>query len=210
MADVRATLAALGQLDDTLMICVGDRGPTGAGRDRREPVPDPSAIRVPFHLSWPAMGLTGDRTDDRLVAGVDIAPTILDAAGLMGAGVPAMDGHSLLGSYRRERLLIEWWREKARGAPRSWASHLTGTRQYTEYYDTVLDRSGNPVGSGRVVFREYYDLVRDPGRSDNLLRHATPGAERDLGIPVLAAQLALDRASAGTVAAPVSGRPPSP
>ncbi|MBC6459431.1 sulfatase [Actinomadura sp. HBU206391] len=210
-AAVRVKLAELGQLENTLVLFLGDNGFSWSDHGwHRKSVPYSPAIRVPFYLSWPAAGLNTGRSDDRLVASVDIAPTILDAAGLTGARAHPMDGHSLLTSYRRERLLIEWWRERADERPQSWAAHRTGSRQYTEYYDTVLDRSGNPAGSGKVTFREYYDLERDPWQLDNLLHNATPQAERDLGIPALSAQLALDRASAGTAATPVAGHPPAP
>jgi arylsulfatase A-like enzyme len=210
-AAVRARLRDLGQLDNTLVFFIGDNGFCWADHGwHRKSVPYTPAIRVPFHVSWPAGGLGTGRTDERLVAGIDIAPTILDAAGLMEPGLYAMDGRSLLGSHSRDRLLVEWWRQRPDEQPYSWASQVTGTEQYTEYYDTHLGPKGRLAGSGNVMFREYYDLRRDPWQLTNLLHQATPQDEQALGIPALSARLALDRTSAGTADAPVPGRPPGP
>jgi hypothetical protein len=48
----------------------------------RKSVPYRPSLEVPFYLSWPGGGLGTARTDDRLTAHVDIAPTLLDAAGI--------------------------------------------------------------------------------------------------------------------------------
>ncbi|MCW2903829.1 MAG: Arylsulfatase [Streptosporangiaceae bacterium] len=211
VAAVHGRLEALGQLDNTLVFFIGDNGFSWADHGwHRKSVPYAPSVRVPFYVSWPAAGLNTGRPDDRLVANIDIAPTVLEAAGLMRTGRFALDGHSLLAPYGRDRLLLEWWRQKSDERPHSWASLVTADRQYTEYYDTRLGRGGRPAGSGKVMFREYYDLARDPGQLANLLHGATPEQEADLRIPALSARLALDRTCTGTTEAPVPGHPPSP
>ncbi|MGT2531428.1 sulfatase family protein [Streptomyces nojiriensis] len=79
----RDKLAALGQLDNTLVIYIGDNG-FGWGDHgwTKKGVPYSPAHEVPFYLSWPAGGLGSGTVDDRVVANIDIAPTILDAAGI--------------------------------------------------------------------------------------------------------------------------------
>ncbi len=187
-------LAALGQLDNTLVIYVGDNGYTWADHGwLKKSVPYSPSHQVPFYLSWPAGGLGAGTTDNRIAANIDIAPTILDAAGIV-PNTP-QDGHSLLTGYRRDHLLVEWWRQGAgTGTPNTWASYVATDRQYTEYYDLNTDANGTVSGTGQVLFREYYDLASDPYQLQNLLYQATPQQEQALGIPALAAQLAADRA----------------
>ncbi|MFG1809584.1 sulfatase [Streptomyces sp. NPDC049040] len=187
-------LAALGQLHNTLVIYLGDNGYCWGDHGwTAKSVPYRPSIEVPFYLSWPAAGLAGGTADDRVAANIDVAPTILDAAGIT-PDTP-QNGHSLLGSYRRDHLLVEWWHRGEGGNPHTWASTVSPTRQYTEYYKLHTDTSGQEVGTGELVFREYYDLVNDPYQLTNLLYQATPAQEAALGIPALAAQLAADRAA---------------
>jgi arylsulfatase A-like enzyme len=195
MQAFRRKLTTLGQLDNTLVIYISDNGRLWADHGRlAKSVPYAPAHEVPFYLSWPAGGLGTATTDNRLVANIDIAPTIFAAAGVSPSS--PHDGRSLLSSYNRDHLLLEWWRQSTgapAATPETWASYLSATRQYVEYYDLHTDTSGRPVGTGGIVFREYYDLVRDPFQLENLLYRATPTQEQALGVPALAGQLATDR-----------------
>ncbi|MEW1901198.1 sulfatase [Streptomyces sp. NPDC086147] len=191
----RDKLAALGQLDNTLVIYIGDNGFNWADHGLGgKGVPYRPAHEVPFYLSWPGGGLGGGTTDNRIVANIDIAPTVLDAAGIT-PDTPH-DGRSLLGGYSRDHLLIEWWRQgTGTEGQNTWSSYVAKDRQYTEYYELHTDASGNVGGTGRVKFREYYDLDADPYQLSNSLHQATPAQEKALGIPGLAAALAADRTS---------------
>ncbi|MFC9294705.1 sulfatase [Streptomyces sp. NPDC057011] len=186
-------LAALGQLDNTLVIYIGDNGFGWADHGwTAKSVPYRPAHEVPFYLSWPAGGLGAGTVDNRVVANIDIAPTILDAAGIT-PDTP-QDGHSLLTGYSRDHLLVEWWKQGTGGTgPKTWASYVAKDKQYTEYYDLHTDATGAVSGTGQVTFREYYDLESDPYQLQNLLYQATPQEEQALGIPALAAALAADR-----------------
>ncbi|MFC7219495.1 sulfatase [Streptomyces polyrhachis] len=186
-------LQALGQLENTLVIYIGDNGFGWADHGwTAKSVPYSPAHEVPFYLSWPAGGLGAGVNDNRLVANIDIAPTILDAAGIT-PDTP-QDGHSLLGPYSRDHLLVEWWKQgSAVGGPPTWSSYVAKDRQYTEYYDLTTDAAGAVSGSGQVKFREYYDLAGDPYQLTNRLYQATPADEAALGVSALAAALAADR-----------------
>ncbi|MFG2616285.1 sulfatase [Streptomyces sp. NPDC048507] len=190
---IREKLAALGQLENTLVIFTGDNGYTWADHGwLKKSVPYSPSHEVPFYLSWPARGLAAGTTDHRIVANIDIAPTILEAAGVPRPA--GQDGHSLLGAADRDHLLVQWWKQGTGGdGPGTWASYVAKDRQYTEYYDLHTDATGAVSGTGQVAFREYYDLVADPYQLTNLLHQATPARERALGIPELAARLAADR-----------------
>jgi arylsulfatase A-like enzyme len=121
-----------------------------------------------------------------MVATIDIKPTVLAAAGIRPDPADTVDGRSLLGDLRRERLLAEYRRDLANTPGiRDWAALRTPTWQYVENYD-------QPGG----VYREYYDLVRDPGMEDNLYADADPA--NDPPSPLLGAELAAARTCKGT------------
>lgn len=134
----------------------GDHGVAGKS------LPYSGSVRVPFMMRWPR-SLPAGSTDDRLTANIDIAPTILEAAGLSPDDEYPMDGRSLLTAGERERILLEFWRLGKRTVP-DWKALRNDTEQYTEYYDS----------DGSVIFREYYDLARDPYQLQNILADADP------------------------------------
>jgi arylsulfatase A-like enzyme len=99
----------------------------------------------------------------RWAANIDIAPTVLQAAGVQQDPSTPMDGRSLLDpTWRRDRILLEYWCNV--GLCNRWASLRTRTDQFVEYYD-----------QGEVVFREYYNLRRDPWQLVNLRRDGIRG-----------------------------------
>jgi arylsulfatase A-like enzyme len=191
---VFSTLRELGEKRRTLAIFLSDNGylwtehhlggDGHTGGQKR--VPYTESIRVPFFLRWPGHLEAGSR-DGRITGTIDIAPTVLEAAGLApDPDKPPLDGRSLLSSERRTRLLLEYKREVS--VP-TWASLRTRRYQYIEYYDA----------EGRRFFREYYDLARDPWQLRNLLHDGN--LENDPDIEPLAAQLRRDRVCAGTTGA---------
>lgn len=195
MGDFRDKLRSLGQLDNTLVLFTSDHGLCWGDHGwLRKSVPYRPSLEVPFHLSWPAGGLSGG-TDDRLTGLVDIAPTFLDAAGIT-PDTPH-DGHSLLDRANdRDHLLAEWWWNRQDKQPiHTWASYIGKSEQYTEYYRGRLGADGRPKGSGEVLFREYYDLRADPYQLTNRLHGASAEEERRLGVPGLAKGLAAARRS---------------
>jgi arylsulfatase A-like enzyme len=178
-------LAGLGELDHTLVFFLSDNGYAwGEHRHIGKFVPYTESIRVPFLVRWPGR-LPAGTVDDRLVATVDIKPTVLEAAGIAPDPGDVVDGRSLLDGRRRERLLAEYWRDQA-NAPgiRGWAALRTATWQYIENYD-------QPGGG---TFREFYDLTHDPGMQRNLLADDDSGNDPPVS---LAAELAAARACAG-------------
>lgn len=187
-------LAALGQLDNTLVIYTADNGYQWADHGLLgKSTPYSPAHEVPFYLSWPAGGRAGGITDNRIVANIDIAPTILDAAGI--TPTHSVDDKSLLTTFSRDHVLVEWWKQGSAGVKDSWASYVGKNKQYVEYYDLYTDATGKEFGTGQKTFREYYDLVNDQYQLTNKLYQATPAEEEALGIPALASQLAADRQS---------------
>jgi arylsulfatase A-like enzyme len=182
---VLGRLKAGGELDDTLLFFLSDNGYSwGEHRHVGKFVPYTESIKVPFLVSWPGR-LPAGTSDDRLVATIDIKPTVLAAAGVRPRDGDVVDGRSLLDGRRRDRLLAEYWRDQA-NAPgiRDWAALRTPTWQYIENYD-------QPGGG---TFREFYDLRTDPGMDRNLLADDDPANDPPASV---AAELAAAQTCAG-------------
>ena len=155
--DVMTTLQERGEADNTIAFFLSDNGflwgEHGVSNKR---LPYAQSVMIPFGMRWPAEVDSG--TDERFVATIDIAPTVLKAAGIPQRRNQPMDGRSLLSSeWEREDLLIEHWPSEPVPA---YAALWGDGYQYVEYYDRKLKRS---------TFREYYDLEADPWQLENLL-----------------------------------------
>lgn len=160
LALLRSELEAMDEASNTLVLFVSDNGIEWAqhGLDGKM-VPYVESIRVPFYAIWP--GHLPKTTDDRLVGNIDIAPTILEAAGI--SSTVERDGRSLLdGSWSRNRILIEGWmrNNNLKYSVPPWAGFYGADLEYVEYYRN---------GEGEPSYREYYDMKRDPFQLRNLL-----------------------------------------
>ena len=155
VARISGFLDANDETDETLAIFVSDNGISwGEHGFLGKRLPYRESVRIPLLVRWPA-GTRHDPSDDSLVANVDLAPTVLEAAGIEPRH--EFDGVSLRSATERGRLLLEQWGNYSKGLP-DWASVLTRRTQYVEYYGR----------SGRTVFRELYDLSKDPWQLTNL------------------------------------------
>ena len=119
------------------------------------------------------------------MANLDVPVTILDVLQLTPDDLLTMDGRSLVGDEERSRILFEHSSGELSGRTiPPWASIRSEDYQYVEYYD-----------GDSVVFREYYDLTRDPHQLRNLLGDDDPS--NDPNVTALSRLLAQDRACAG-------------
>jgi len=171
VAKITRTLARTGETRDTLAFFLSDNGYAwGEHRIQGKGNPYVEGVHVPLLVRWPGHVDAGT-VDRRIVAILDIAPTILDAAEIKVDPNAPMDGRSLLDpTWTRSRLLLEYWHWRGSLAP-PWASTWTRHYQYTEYYRP----------NGDISFREYYDLDRDPWQLVNLLRDGRAGNDPDVG-----------------------------
>jgi len=129
-------------------------------------------------------------TDHRLISQVDIAPTVLVAAGVTPDPNYPIDGRSLSEPSSRARSLTEYWTssdDRSVSPTPIWASLRTSQYQYVEYYAS---------DEQTVTFREYYDLANDPWELTNLL-HDRDKSD-DPGIGALERDLTADRTCSGT------------
>lgn len=153
-----AALEESGQADNTMVIYMSDHGEMlgDHGFYLKGPHFYDPAMRVPLMIRWPGMSRAGLKTD-ALVEMVDLAPTLLEAAGLPIS--PGMQGRSLAPLLSGAR-----------------SSHRDSV--YMEYYDTkptppvtatsVRTRTARLTAYHHLRTGELYDLRNDPGEFDNL------------------------------------------
>ena len=157
---VMGKLAEMGIADETLVIYMGDNGFMFGEHgliDKR--VSYETSIRVPMLMHCPAL-FEGGTVVERVVANIDIAPTVLEAMGIQKP--PHMDGRSFLPlgqgrdiPWRDFFLYVYYWEKNFPHTPTQFA--LRGDRfKYIAYY-------------GLWDTDELYDLQADPGETRNLL-----------------------------------------
>ncbi|NUQ01183.1 MAG: sulfatase [Armatimonadetes bacterium] len=162
-------LDELGLSEDTLVILVGDHGEMMGENDvffDHHSLYEGN-LHVPLLVRWPAGGLSGGRRVAPMVQHLDLAPTILAAA---GQPVPeSMEGHNLLPLLRGEssapvhkQLITQECTWQA-----SWAIR-------TETHKLIIARD---QGLHNQPPREFYDLANDPRETRNLYLEQWPLAE---------------------------------
>jgi arylsulfatase A-like enzyme len=185
---VEKVFAALGKFEerrDTLAVFISDNGYMwGEHGLASKRFPYTEAVKVPLAVRWPGH-LRAGSVDDRMVANIDLAPSILDVVEIDTNPEVPMDGRSMFAPGERDALLLEYFGADAGESP-PWASYRTHDYQYMEYYDET---------TGVLTFREYYNLNNDRWQLENLFGDADP-ANDPLG-PLLSAQLAEAKGCSG-------------
>jgi arylsulfatase A-like enzyme len=158
VARLMDALRTRGEAGNTLVIFTSDNGfmlgehGGVVGKD----LPYPASTGIPLLARWPGHFRRG-RKNAKLVANIDVAATLLDAAGVERA----TDGRSLLQRGRRSALLVEsrgsYGEDRAPRLP-AFRSLLTTRYRYAEYYRH---------NSFDLIFREYYDYGIDPWELEN-------------------------------------------
>jgi N-acetylglucosamine-6-sulfatase len=148
-----------GWLDDSVVLYMGDNGFAFGEHgliDKRQAYEE--SMRVPMLMRAP--GAAGGTVVEKVVANIDVAPTLLEAAGLRPPG--DLDGRSMLpllqdhGAPWRSELLYEYFWE--RNFPQTPTVHaLRGDRYKYIRYHGIWDAD------------ELYDLRDDPQETRNLI-----------------------------------------
>jgi len=151
-------------LENTLVIFTSDNGyfwgEHGLG-DKRAAYEE--SIRIPMVARYPALIKAGTRVSG-MVLNIDIAPTMLAAAGLKAH--PQMQGRSMLPLFAgktkgwREHFLCEYFMEQNFARVASWEAVRTSRYKYVHYLD-LKDMD------------ELYDLQADAGEMKNLIGEAS-------------------------------------
>jgi N-acetylglucosamine-6-sulfatase len=162
-----AALAETGQLDDTLVLFLGDNGyffgEHGIGPERRFAYEE--GIRSPLIARYPRRIKAGMRRRE-LVILQDLAPTIIDiAGGKPGAHIQGRALTPLLSGKTtgwRKSVLIEYWAENAY----PWLINMTYKAVRTERHKYIHWVNRNRARE----LDELYDLENDPYELVNLVR----------------------------------------
>jgi N-acetylglucosamine-6-sulfatase len=163
---LRAWLEDSGQLDNTILVFVGDNGLLEGehGMVDKRTMHEPS-IRIPMAIRYP--GLTSEpRVIEQQVLTIDMAPSLLELAG--SPAMPRIDGRS-------------WVRLVREGDPswrKSWFYYYNYEKEFpytpnvrgirTEEWKYIHYPHGD--GSPDRHLGELYDLKQDPGERFNLVR----------------------------------------
>lgn len=155
-----AKLEEKGILDDTIIIYAGDNGHLWGEHglyDKR--VAYEESIRIPFMVRYPGFIKDPGRRAGQMVLNIDLAPTILDLAGI---GIPShMQGQSMTPILRtaeakgRSSWLYEHFPVFPIPIPGMTAVR-TDTHKYVEYQDDARPR-------------QLFDLEKDPREKRNLM-----------------------------------------
>ncbi|MCY4511274.1 MAG: arylsulfatase [Acidobacteria bacterium] len=164
---------------DTLVVFMTDNGPTTrlyhAGLRAQKGSVYENGIRVPFVVRWPARLAPG--AVDAVGAHIDLAPTLLAAAGVSPPPGLAFDGLSLLPlwegraeAWPERNYVVQSHRGDAPSRYRAFA--VVGPR-----YKLVQAQSfGQPAPPGAPF--ELYDLLEDPGETNDLAAQRPDVVER--------------------------------
>ena len=168
------TLEVTGLADNTIIIFTSDHGDLMGdhGLMLKGPIHYQGLIRVPFIWHDPRTPSTSARTQS-LSSSVDIAPTVLAAAGI--APIPGMQGINARtlpheASPTRDVLLIE---EESQRAFLGFSEPIRARTLVTDRYRMTLYRGAE--------WGELYDLAADPHEEHNLWAcHRHAGVRTDL------------------------------
>ncbi|SDD99454.1 Arylsulfatase A [Auraticoccus monumenti] len=163
-------LDELGLREDTVVVFTSDHGELLGDHQMllKGPMMFDCSVRVPLLVRWPDRVAAGTVRED-LVQWIDLAPTLLEAAGLPEA-LPRGQGRSLLPllvgdpSWCPRGWALSEYRDS--GAPYDPPVHTTMLR----HASTKLVVHHGPPATSRPRDGELYDLAADPGELTNLWR----------------------------------------
>ncbi len=161
-------LQCRGLLDSTLVLYMGDNGFAFGEHgliDKRTAYEE--SMRVPMLMHCPELFKAG-KVVEEVVANIDVAPTLLEAAGL--AAPSYMEGRSVLPLARGERmqwrdsLLYEYYWE--RNFPHTPTTHAVREQRYKyiRYHgiwdiDELYDLSDDPLEANNLIFSPGHEAI---------------------------------------------------
>jgi len=169
---IRDELKRLGLDDNTVIMLTGDNGfYLGEHGLAGKWYPHEESIRVPLVVFDPrAPKKRRGISIDEMVLNVDIAPTILELAGVK---VPEqMQGRSLVGLLRGEKPAwrTDFFYEHLFEHPRIPKSEAVRTQRW-KYIRYIEQKPVYPVRNSNGVYEELYDLKDDPQETTNLAKN---------------------------------------
>jgi N-acetylglucosamine-6-sulfatase len=194
LGQILQTLTDLGELDNTVVVVAGDHGyfygEHGLNEERRLAYEE--TIRIPLIMRYPSLIGAGS-TPGPMVLNIDVAPTLLDLAGLVPeSGMQGVSVRPLLAGATpvwRDSFLIEYYTDIVFPRIRNMGYEAVRTERYS--YIRYLELDG---------MEELYDLETDPYEMTNLIDTAAGRAV----LPDVQAELARLQRETG-----YAGRTPS-
>jgi arylsulfatase A-like enzyme len=166
VGDILSELDRMGVAEETILIFISDNGadPNGSNgllRGRKGTLWE-GGIRIPCLIRWPGV-LAAGRLTEQLTVTMDLAPTLLAAAGVGATGAPRFDGLNLLPVLKGDAAPFSrtvFWRYKRasdrRKAVRRGSWKLVVDNDRKELHDLASDELEQHDVAG-----EHPDLVRE-------------------------------------------------
>ena len=170
LGEMMRVLEAAGQLENTLIIFTSDEGyfygEHGLSIERRLAYEE--SARIPLYMRWPARIRAGSVVEPFALS-IDIAPTLLEAAGAAPAALAEMDGRSLWPLLRaaksqgkgvpwRKSFLIEYFSDRVMPRVHKMGYQSVRTERWSYIHYVDLENAD-----------ELYDLRKDPYQLKNLI-----------------------------------------
>ena len=177
-----ARLDDLGLAENTILVFLDDNGPDrdryNAGLRGRKGSTLEGGIRSPLLVRWPGRLPAGGEPVDRIAAHIDIAPTLLDVAGVEPPAGLHLDGRSLLGLLTGNgngELDAANWPDRTLYFQFHRGDEPTPLQAFAAVGQRYKLVHPSPRGEGDwqgELNLELYDLEADPGESRNLIVEA--------------------------------------
>lgn len=176
LESILKALDAAGERENTIIVYAGDNGFSwGEHHYLTKNCAYEECERVPLVIYDPRSPQSGNRTSDVLVADIDLAPTLLDLAGVPWPSGVKVNGSSLgallkdpKAAWPRDEILVECWGNGKPAHPPILAGVRTDHWKYiVQYADGDLKTPSEQKGKAPTI--ELYDLQKDPFELDNLL-----------------------------------------
>lgn len=181
LASLRAKLAAVGELEDTLFVFLIDNGYANGFASKGTVFE--KGLRTPVVVSWPK-AISGGKTRAELVCSVDLYRTLLDYAGVPApegaAGMslrPALEGRALEARAAIHGAVYDYRERSGPQTPADsvYALYARTPRWKAVHYvrdvspeGTLLYHEFAPFPSARRGQRALYDLAADPYERNDL------------------------------------------
>ena len=151
-----------GRAQDTIIIVTAARGTLNSAVQNTM---CEQAIRVPLFIHHPDFGA---QTIESPVSTIDIAPTVLDMAGLPASD--SMQGNSLLDVINGSKPPRGWAMSRLRASVNQWKTALRSDQL------KLVVSHGNPA-KGIEAGHQLFDLEADPDEQQNLADHTLRSAD---------------------------------
>ena len=168
------TLKAQGQLENTLIIFNGDNGYFHGDRQLADKwYPYEESIRVPLIIRDPRMPAEQrGKTNGDFVLNVDVAPTILSAAGI--AAPPTMQGRDFAPLYRQNAKPTPAWRDEF-----FYEHAIITSKERIPASQALVRHDAKYLLYPDYNYEEFFDLKSDPLEQQSLVNNSARKAQLD-------------------------------